>query len=361
MKEGFTLAEVLITLAIVGVVAAITIPSLVTKINSKIETNQIKVIESKLINGLNLLNAEGGINNTYSSTSDFVNSLSKHLKMVKKCDSTNLEDCLPYKSIKNFGNDSNISIRSLDTGVSIGLYDVGFEDTAAFILGDGTPFIVSYNKNCISEEDKVYKSIHPCIAGLYDINGSRKPNRFGINIEYDSDDVISNIQESDIKSFNGAKVGCVAKLGDFCLTHNFFHPEVATMSCADLKTNFSSVLEYCLSNDYWAGALQRCYESGGRLPNESEAPKLAKYIYGNLKLIDYRQIPTSCVQYGGKCVGQYVGIENPLAANTPIWLNSRQYHNPYAFASRLPVGSLKAQTFNRYDDSAYGVCMKSEN
>ena len=39
MRKGFTLAEVLITLGIIGVVAAMTIPSLITKYQKKaIET-----------------------------------------------------------------------------------------------------------------------------------------------------------------------------------------------------------------------------------------------------------------------------------------------------------------------------------
>ena len=35
-KSGFTLAEVLITLGIIGVVAAMTIPTLIEKINTKL-------------------------------------------------------------------------------------------------------------------------------------------------------------------------------------------------------------------------------------------------------------------------------------------------------------------------------------
>ena len=41
-KRGFTLAEVLITLGIIGVVAAITIPSLISKIGKRQLESQIK-------------------------------------------------------------------------------------------------------------------------------------------------------------------------------------------------------------------------------------------------------------------------------------------------------------------------------
>ncbi|MBR1424569.1 type II secretion system protein, partial [bacterium] len=48
-KAAFTLAEVLITLAVIGVVAAMTLPTLIAKINEKADSNQKAVIEAKLI------------------------------------------------------------------------------------------------------------------------------------------------------------------------------------------------------------------------------------------------------------------------------------------------------------------------
>ncbi|MBR1425058.1 type II secretion system protein [bacterium] len=65
-RAAFTLAEVLITLAIIGVVAAMTLPTLIAKINEKADSNQKAVIEAKLIQGLNMLDLHGGMNDTYS-------------------------------------------------------------------------------------------------------------------------------------------------------------------------------------------------------------------------------------------------------------------------------------------------------
>ena len=42
MKKGFTLAEVLITLGIIGVVAAATIPSLITAYQKRATESQLK-------------------------------------------------------------------------------------------------------------------------------------------------------------------------------------------------------------------------------------------------------------------------------------------------------------------------------
>ncbi|MBR1423974.1 type II secretion system protein, partial [bacterium] len=87
-KAAFTLAEVLITLAVIGVVAAMTLPTLIAKINEKADLNQKTVIEAKLIQGLNMLDLHGGMNDTYSSTAEFVEELGKYMKITAVCDGT---------------------------------------------------------------------------------------------------------------------------------------------------------------------------------------------------------------------------------------------------------------------------------
>ncbi len=99
-KLGFTLAEVLITLAVVGIVAALTIPTLINFIGNKVATNKVKVFQSKLITGLNLAKTAGNLHSNYSSTEDFIkNGLAKHFKMVNICGSENPRDCIPYDKI----------------------------------------------------------------------------------------------------------------------------------------------------------------------------------------------------------------------------------------------------------------------
>lgn len=53
-KFGFTLAEVLITLGIIGVVAAMTMPTLLTKINEKIMVNKLKKFYSTMAQAVKL-------------------------------------------------------------------------------------------------------------------------------------------------------------------------------------------------------------------------------------------------------------------------------------------------------------------
>ncbi|MBR1425188.1 prepilin-type N-terminal cleavage/methylation domain-containing protein [bacterium] len=193
-KAAFTLAEVLITLAIIGVVAALTLPTLIAKVNEKVDGNQKKVTEAKLIQGLNMLDLHGGINNTYSSTAEFVEELSKYMKITKICDGTNsaFTECIPYNEIKYTDSDNEeqtVDVVDLNTAASLGKGDTEsgeeFMAPVAMVLADGTPIILTYNKNCISDPDSIKadnKKIHSCVDGLYDLNGSRKPNKFNKDV-----------------------------------------------------------------------------------------------------------------------------------------------------------------------------------
>lgn len=88
MKKGFTLAEVLVTLVIIGVVAALTIPILVGKYQKSIYVTQLKKTYSTLQNAINLSIAENGDPSTwpFANMSDITILAEKYL--------------LPYLNVK---------------------------------------------------------------------------------------------------------------------------------------------------------------------------------------------------------------------------------------------------------------------
>ena len=59
-NKAFTLAEVLITLGIIGVVAAMTLPAVITNVQKKVVENQIKVFNSTINNAFKMAQAEYG-------------------------------------------------------------------------------------------------------------------------------------------------------------------------------------------------------------------------------------------------------------------------------------------------------------
>ena len=59
-KTGFTLAEVLITLGIIGVVAAMTLPTIITNVQKKVVENQLKVFNTTINNAFRMSQVEHG-------------------------------------------------------------------------------------------------------------------------------------------------------------------------------------------------------------------------------------------------------------------------------------------------------------
>ncbi|MBO8430576.1 type II secretion system protein [Spirochaetes bacterium] len=59
-KAAFTLAEVLITLGIIGVVAAMTLPTVITNVQKKVVENQLKVFNTTINNAFKMVQVEHG-------------------------------------------------------------------------------------------------------------------------------------------------------------------------------------------------------------------------------------------------------------------------------------------------------------
>ena len=284
-KAAFTLVEVLITLAIIGVVAALTLPTLIAKVNEKVDGNQKKVTEAKLIQGLNMLDLHGGINNTYSSTAEFVEELSKYMKITKICDGTNtaFSECIPYSEItyNNGTEDKTVEITKLNTADSLGLGTVTDEEEfmapVAMVLADGTPMFLTYNKKCISDPDSIKadnKKIHSCVDGLYDLNGSRMPNRVGKDLTAMNKASI-NIAEGPAVLATIAGYDIIKQTDGLTLT--------PAMDCSTYLGNSKypeiTHCPYSGEIDRWVGALVTCKEMGGHLPTMTELANIAKVIY----------------------------------------------------------------------------------
>ena len=72
-RAAFTLAEVLITLGVIGVVAALTIPTLISKHQKKVYVTQFKKAYNTVTNAFKLMQAETGTDNLEDN--DFITAL----------------------------------------------------------------------------------------------------------------------------------------------------------------------------------------------------------------------------------------------------------------------------------------------
>ncbi|MBQ8168578.1 type II secretion system protein, partial [bacterium] len=98
-RTAFTLAEVLITLAIIGVVAAMTIPTLISDYQEKVTVTKVKKMYSTLSNAYQLYVANDGtpqyMDWTEEGASKVYNVFAPYLKIAKDC-GTNDQNCISY-------------------------------------------------------------------------------------------------------------------------------------------------------------------------------------------------------------------------------------------------------------------------
>ena len=139
-KTAFTLAEVLITLGIIGVVAAITLPSLVQSYREKVTVTRLKKVYSTLNNALILSRNKYGDVSTWGITSGDIDNkgselISNRLKefMVSAKDCNSEGGCFGENTYKTLGSANerfsgkanNFSTFVLSDGVSVGIWGTG--------------------------------------------------------------------------------------------------------------------------------------------------------------------------------------------------------------------------------------------
>ncbi len=269
--NAFTLAETLITLAIIGVVAAITIPSLVKNYNEHAWLTAKDVFEKRLEVATRQMNTEEKLAG-YSSTMDFVNELKKYIKITRVCDNNNITKCFNKEVIWNEGEDP-IDMSTIKNAASLGQDDWD-TDTVAVQFANGVNAIIAYNPNTTQEPfNNTFAATAASMAILYDVSGNKNPNMNGKDIAHNT----------NVTQLAGV-TGCLLpeeELG-FCISQilgpqNGGYGPLTKEQCEEQKGDLE-ISECFYDDDYWAGAVKAC---GGtkNMPTESQLIDLAKYVY----------------------------------------------------------------------------------
>ena len=191
MKKGFTLAEVLITLGIIGVVAAMTLPTLIQQHQKQVYVNGLKKAISVSQNMLKQMQADeqaadigntslftngihfydgGGGEDAYGNFSVFEQIIPKYLKVVKIC---RPQDCnIVYK--RGYVNYNTHKFSSYSSGFinefpGDSVRFTGFYLTDGSILYMGPHDILTWQSNGQSTHE-------PGITFFVDVNGEKGPN-----------------------------------------------------------------------------------------------------------------------------------------------------------------------------------------
>ena len=166
-KAAFTLAEVLITLGIIGVVAAMTMPSLIQNYQEKATVTKLKKCYSLVSQAyVSILNDEGGSDTLQAGDDlEMMEKFGKYLKYQKTCGRN--KGCFP-----------NVTYKSV-TGNGYSKWEDDTTDRSRAILTDGT--LIMFNKSAMwggNEGNYLYAQIY------VDINGFKGPNQLGKDFFY---------------------------------------------------------------------------------------------------------------------------------------------------------------------------------
>ncbi|MBP3924272.1 type II secretion system protein [bacterium] len=174
VKHAFTLAEVLITLGIIGVVAAMTMPTLIQKHQERVTVNKVKKFYSVISQAQLLAIKDHGYLDewdvpdraTKKSAEKFMSYLTPYLKIAKDCGTSS--GCLQNGTVKLLNGNNWVNYDSQNGYYKLILNDGTYmwlrssTDVYCGVSGSGTPEI--------------------CGGVWIDINGKNPPNTIGRDV-----------------------------------------------------------------------------------------------------------------------------------------------------------------------------------
>ena len=230
MKKGFTLAEVLITLAIIGVVAALTIPTVISKYQKNQYYTQFMKAYNTLSTAYQMSVAQNGdyqMWNLYDeSNPDYYKQFEKYiysyLKIDRICSEDNRSNCpssyvikhCPFNNCQDSPSDFLTDLVVGDFGVSPDLNIVFLQDGSAILSinyydpNDGIAFIV--DTNGIKAPNTVGRDIF-CFAAPHTYDGTTRFLPCGMYAAGEfvlEEDIMLNCSDSD----DGSASSCGARL-----------------------------------------------------------------------------------------------------------------------------------------------------
>lgn len=170
-KNAFTLAEVLITLGIIGVVAALTVPTLVVNAQTKGYKEGFKKNFSSISSATLMIKQDNNetLANAFSSVAGLRDEYKKYLKTTKSCNDSTSEGC--WHSLNNWeqydgAKNGNIS-------------------SPGMVLADGTLLVFEdsyFSAPC--QASTITTLTNVCNNIMIDVNGFKKPNMIGKDIYF---------------------------------------------------------------------------------------------------------------------------------------------------------------------------------
>lgn len=240
MKKGFTLAEVLITLGIIGIVAAMTMPSLVANHRKKETAIKVKKAYSLLSQVFQRSIADNGDPINWEFEHDIPGASQKcgdtyiapYLNVIKRCGASDEGDC-------------ETKILPLNGG-AFAIYSS--RDSAKYFLKDGSMIVVKPNVYDVVDSVTGETIRMNAIRIYVDINGAKKPNTWGKDFFYFVYMRGPATQYADVNGrfLPNGSIYSVEELLSVTTTGNACHKNNAGWGCASLimKQNWEITEDY---------------------------------------------------------------------------------------------------------------------
>lgn len=216
VTNAFTLAEVLVTLGIIGIVAAMTLPVIIGEYKKSQTVNQLKKVYSAFLQSVELSKSEYGDVNYWDwdlNAADFFKKyLGRSFNTIEVCDDDSCWNNATYllSGSKYTGNTNNVSFKVLD-------------GTVVFI----------------EKQDDNHQHI------WVDLNGLNKPNTFGKDIF-----ILTLVKDSLNDSIH-----VISKPGIYMYGHGLSREKVISSHCLKNNTGYACgqlilMDGWQISNDY---------------------------------------------------------------------------------------------------------------
>ena len=271
-RFGFTLAEVLITLGIIGVVAAMTIPTLMVDINTRQWSTAKNVFNKKLNEAMKSMNTAQVISG-HTTTLSFVNELGKHFKINKICKNDDLQSCFPDTVWWGAGEATPVEVdmTTINQASHFGLEDWGTE-LIGVQFANGVTGLVAYNPKCSGDPYSNQFEGSKCISMLYDVSGNKNPNTSGKDL-------------GNYGTINQlGRAACAFEVNGTCYGAPFIPTPVMPDECDEFYSEFGVPCRAVQEDeeepipDYWGGAVKAC-GGNSKLPTAAQLAEIANYLY----------------------------------------------------------------------------------
>ena len=349
-KAAFTLAEVLITLAVIGIVAALTLPGLIQNHNEKAWSTAKDLWEKKLTETVRRMNTDG-VMTGHDSTEDFMDTFKQYMKVIKTCDNTDINKCYSPKVVTTGSNEEPMEIEtdSLTSASSMGLKEWQTNtNTMSFVVADGTTVIMAYQPECpYADPIEDTGSQVSCMGYMVDVNGKKGPNRVGKDIQLSSGVAFST---------------CDNPIGDMCWSTDFAAntPIDTCDGTSEYDKKYTSQVNrsFC-SKNYWAGAIKSCKDKGMSLPTRAQLAQLASILYvdsnGNEVTIGANEDRSGSIK-----VKDEYSQNPPITLGYNYWSSEESNYNAYAVYVRSFTDSYTTGS-SGFEKSlgAYAVCISN--